>query len=108
MVLVAQYILTERQALIEEGLVNTGRFGNKSELMRNAIEALWRKSSKDERVNILVELYAKHPMSVAFAAEVAGVGVVAMQQALKAAGVLRLGYNDERTEKAASRLAERL
>lgn len=104
----AQYVLTERQALIEEGLVAAGRFGNKSELMRSAIEALWKKSSKEERMNIATELYAAHPMSIAYAAEVAGVSVIEMNKTLKAAGVIRLGYNDNRTEATARKLAKRL
>jgi len=104
----AQYVLTERQALIEEGLVAAGKFGNKSELMRTAIDTLWKQSSKDERMNIATELYASHPMSIAYAAEVAGVGVVEMSQALKAAGVIRLGYDDERTQAVARKLAKRL
>lgn len=69
-------------------LVEKGYYPSKSELMKDALRALL--NTKTElRISLAIELYLKEKVSIARAAELAGMTTIEFKEAIAARGILR-------------------
>lgn len=91
-------------------LIETGHFNNRSEALRQAVEKLFATLKPEARLHVAIHAYRTRRMTVARAAEIAGVPYDDMRDVLRREGVLREGRAATPPERrgGAKRLADRI
>ena len=99
-------ILTPAQEAFLAGAVDAGLYASKSEALRASIEAARRSMSAPERLDVVVHAYAQGGLSISAAARLADVPYGEMKQALKDAGILRLGAHPQTSRAMAAKASK--
>lgn len=71
---------------LNEVLVNTGKYPNREELIKDALRALIR-SKPELKKDVAIELYRKKEVSLSRAAEISGLNIEDFKEILKERGV---------------------
>lgn len=98
-----QHANTATTKEVEDLLLLTGDFGNKSEVHRQGVISLWENMPTEKRVHAAVSHYKDNVCTISKAAVLAGVPYHEMKQILTEEGVIRLGFDDIEKSKAAAK-----
>lgn len=90
------------------GAVEAGIYASKSEAMRASIEAARHGMSAPERLDAVLHAYKRGGISISAAARLAEVPYGQMKQALKDAGLLRLGAHPQTSRAMAAKAAKQI
>ena len=95
--------LAATQKEIEELLLETGEYGNKSEIHRAALSFLWEHLPSEKRVHAAVARYKAGLASVSKASLLAGIPYFEMKRILADEGALQLGFGSVAKSRAAAK-----
>lgn len=95
--------LAATQKEYEELFLETGEYGNKSEIHRMALSYMWEHLPSEKRVHAAVARYKAGGATISKASLLAGVPYFEMKKILHDEGVLKLGFSTLAKSKAAAK-----